>query len=129
MTRELLALLAGLVTAAAGIASAVAADEGVSPAADRLLWCASAFYWLARSADDAGDPVEAELYDNWSQKLLESGAAALVGAGVEPARIEELTASYDNAVLEELGTDKARYDIVSCPELVEAGPRGAPAPP
>ena len=99
--------------------SAVGADE-IAPETDKLLWCASAFYWLAGSADDAGEAEEAELYDSWYAALVEEGSAALAAAGTTAERVEEIIASYDDLVLGELATDKARYDVLGCPALLPA---------
>jgi hypothetical protein len=105
----------GLAVFAAGAASAAE----VSPETDKLLWCGSAFFWLAGSADDSGDAAEAELYDGWSMALIEKGAAALEAAGAPPEEIEGAIAQYIDATLEELDTEAARYDVLECPELVE----------
>lgn len=105
-------------TIAAALLLAGPAGAEIAPETDRLLWCASAFYWLASSADDAGDAEEAELYDGWSTALVEKGSAALAAAGTTPERMDEIIAGYDDLVLGELGTSEARYDIAGCPELV-----------
>lgn len=106
------------ITAALLLAGPAGADE-IAPETDKMLWCASAFYWLAGSADDSGDAEEAELYDSWSTALVDEASTALVASGVTPERIEQLIAGYDDLVLDELGTGEARYDVLGCPELVE----------
>jgi hypothetical protein len=90
----------------------------VSPQNDRLLWCASAFYWLAASAEDSGEEEEAELYDRWSKRLLDIAGVSLTQSGVNAEKIEELVAAYDAAALEQLGTAESPHDIIACPELL-----------
>lgn len=112
--------LIGAIAAAMLLSADAASADEIAPETDRMLWCASAFYWLAGSADDAGDAEEAELYDGWSTALVDEVSAALVASGATPERVEEIIAGYDDVVLDELGTGKARYDVLGCPELVEA---------
>jgi len=112
MTRVALALALTLICAAPAAAQPITADT------DRTLWCASAFYWLAGSAEDSGETDEAEAYDRWSKRLLDIGGAALAASGFKPERIEELIAMYDEAALAQLGTEAAPYDVVTCPELL-----------
>jgi hypothetical protein len=100
------------------VATGARAQE-VSPENDKRLWCASAFYWLAGSAEDSGDATEAETYDRWSQKLLEMAGVSLTKAGFVPDRIEELIQTYDQSALSQLGTDQAAYDVATCPKLLE----------
>lgn len=114
MRRLLRASLLGLT-----LTAAAAGAEEIAPETDRMLWCASAFYWLAGSADDAGDAAEAELYDGWSLTLMEKAMAALEAAGSTPDEIEATLAAYIDAALEELDTDEARHDVFACPDLVE----------
>ena len=104
-------LLAGL--------SGAALAQAPSPEADRTLWCASAFYWLAASAEDAGDAAEAELYDRWSGQLVERVTADLLAAGQSSDAVDALLSDYDEQVLTELGTAEATHDIEACPPLVE----------
>jgi len=111
------AIAAGLCVLAL-LSPAAAGDPAITPEADKAMWCASAFFWLAGSADDAGDVAEAELYDGWAQKLTLSATALLDGAGFEAVRIEEMTGEYDQLVLDELASEKPRYDVATCPELV-----------
>jgi hypothetical protein len=85
---------------------------------DRILWCASAFYWLAGSAADAGETADSEMYDRWSNRLMELGSAALVAEGFGPERIEELISGYDEAALVQIADNKAPYDVTTCPELL-----------
>lgn len=99
-------------------ASAAPAAAPVPAEADKLLWCGSAFYWLAASAEDSGETEEAETYDRWSKRLLEVAGASLTSAGFAPERIEQLVADYDQAALAELGTPEAPHDIVTCPDLL-----------
>ena len=86
-------------------------------AAERPLWCASAFNWLARDADDAADDAGAEVFDAWSQLFTELATAALREAGFEPLAIDAAIAASDQAVLEEMQAKTMRYDVESCPEL------------
>lgn len=112
------AIAAGLCVLAFASA-AIAEEPAIGPEADKALWCASAFFWLAGSADDAGDAEEAELYDGWAEKLTGNATARLVAAGFEAARIEEMIGQYDQLVLDELASEKPRHDVATCPELVK----------
>ena len=112
------AIAAGLCVLAL-LSAALAEEPAITPEADKALWCASAFFWLAGSADDAGDVAEAELYDGWAEKLTQSATALLGAAGFEAARIEEVTGEYDQLVLDELASEKPRHDVATCPELVK----------
>lgn len=97
---------------------ALAQDNAVPPDVDRVLWCASAFYWLAGSAEDSGDKTEAEMYDRWSQALLDMGGVSLTARGFVPDQIETLIATYDERVLNEVGAPDAPYDVANCPTLM-----------
>ena len=106
-----------------------AAGMDVAPDTDRALWCGSAFFWLATDAYDAGEDAEATDYEAWSEALLGTGVAALAAAGTDEATIGALLDAYDGEVLDALGTDKARFDIITCLTLAEAlPPLAAPAP-
>ena len=98
--------------------AAPAAAQDISPDTDKTLWCASAFYWLAGSAEDSGETSEAEMYDRWSKRLLDVAGAALRSTGYVPQKIEEIVLSYDEAVLAQLGTPDAPHDVVTCPDLL-----------
>jgi hypothetical protein len=100
------------------LAASPAAAQPITAADDKLLWCASAFYWLAGSAQDSGDAEESATYDRWSQTLLEIASASLVAAGIQPDRIEALIASYDEATLQQLGRPDAPHDVGTCPDLL-----------
>ena len=95
-----------------------AAAQTASPETDRILWCASAFYWLAGSAADSGDDEESGMYDRWATRLMEVGSAALFAEGFQPDTIEKMIASYDEKTLVELADNKATYDVTACPELL-----------
>lgn len=97
---------------------AFAESPAITPQADKVMWCASAFFWLAGSAADAGDAEEAELYDGWAAELTESGTALLAASGFDLARIQEIIGEYDSLVLDELANQSARFDVAICPELV-----------
>ncbi|MDP1731928.1 MAG: hypothetical protein Q8L54_12295 [Devosia sp.] len=112
MSRALAASLVALVLAVP------ASAREVTPEADKVMWCASAFFWLAGSADDAGDADEAELYDGWANQLTERGTALLTTSGFDLARTQEIIGEYDALVLDELASEKPRYDVATCPELV-----------
>lgn len=111
--RRLVSALA-VVAIGAGGASA----QSITLEADKVLWCGSAFYWLAVDASDAGEDVEADQYGAWSEQLMARGVALLREDQLSDAQIEHISAAYDKAVLAELGTDKARHDVATCPELV-----------
>ncbi len=104
--------------AALALTAPPAAAQVVSPHTDKLLWCASAFYWLAGSAADSGDAEESKMYDRWSTRLTEVGSAALFAEGFAPDKIDELIASYDEAALVQLADNTAPYDVATCPELL-----------
>jgi hypothetical protein len=111
--------LFAIITALLALAVTPAAAQEISSNNDRVLWCASAFYWLAATAEDAGDTEEAKLYDRWSKRLLDVGSAALTAIGFVPSRIETLIAAYDEVVLEELKLpEAAKYDAARCPEML-----------
>lgn len=101
------------------VGPAWAQEPAITPEADKLMWCASAFFWLAGSADDAGDTEEAELYDRWANQLTARSTALLAGSGFDAARTEEIIGQYDELVLDELAAQKGRYDVATCPELVK----------
>ena len=61
--------------------AAPVAAQDISADTDKTLWCASAFYWLAGSAEDSGEAEEAEMYDRWSKRLLDVAGAALRSTG------------------------------------------------
>jgi hypothetical protein len=112
---------AHLLTVAAFAATpALAQETPVPPEVDRVLWCASAFYWLAGSAEDSGDQTEAEMYDRWSQSLLDRAGVSLTARAFPPSRIEELVAEYDERVLAELGSAEPPYDVATCPTLLQS---------
>lgn len=92
--------------------------QPVEPQTDKLLWCGSAFYWLAASAEDSGESEEAEMYDRWSKRLLEVGSAALTSAGHTPESVESLITAYDTRALSELAATDSPHDITTCPELL-----------
>lgn len=102
---------------AAGPATAASDLSSLSPESDRLLWCASAFYWLAGSAEDSGETEEAEMYDGWSAELVALAGRELTALGHTPESIESLIAHYDAIALDELGSADARHDIVACADL------------
>lgn len=107
----------------------VVAISDVPPGIDRALWCASAFYWLAGTAEDSGDHDEAELYDGWSKRLLDLAGEALTEIGTAPEDIEQLVTAYDKVALEQLGSNTAAYDVVTCPDLLEEAAAAAPQDP
>jgi hypothetical protein len=111
------ACAAGLIALALMAPGPVLAQQ-ISAEADKLMWCASAFYWLAGSAGDAGEAIEAELYDGWATELTQDGTTLLTAAGFDVARIQELIGRYDSLVLDELASEKPRYDVAKCQELV-----------
>ncbi len=111
--RRLVSALAFVAIGAAG-----ASAQSITLEADKVLWCGSAFYWLAVDASDAGEDTEADQYGAWSEQLMAKGVALLREDQLSDAQIEHISAAYDRAVLAELGTDKARHDVATCPELV-----------
>ena len=109
---------AAFLLALALVGPAAAEDPAITPQTDAVMWCASAFFWLAGNADDAGAAAEAELYDGWATELTERGTALLNAGGFDLARIQEIISEYDTLVLDELASGKTRYDVAVCPELV-----------
>lgn len=95
---------------------ALAAD--VPPGADRILWCGSAFYWLAADAADAGNEAEADQYGTWSDTLLAEATDLLEAAGFDQEALDATVGTYDTDVVAEMATPVARYDVTACPELV-----------
>lgn len=112
MGRISAALLVALALASPAMARSVSAE------ADRVLWCGSAFYWLSNDAVDAGADEEADRYLGWSDMLMARGTGLLRSDKFSESEIQRLVEAYDEAVLDELGTDKARHDVAACPELV-----------
>ncbi len=94
--------------------------QELSPAADRLLWCSSAMYWLASDAFDSGDDAEGDQYQAWSDDLGARADLLLEADGRSDAEITTIRDGYDSRVLDELGSDGAKYDVAACPDL--AGP-------
>jgi len=90
----------------------------LSPLADRLHWCGSAFYWLSTDAFDAGNDAEGEQYAGWSDDLAARADMALEAEGRTKTEIAAIRDDYDNRVITEMGADGARYDVTACPELV-----------
>ena len=114
LKRPALLLLFGLVALVPGAAAA----QQISEAADKVLWCGSAFFWLATNASDSGDEAEAEQYQTWSDALMAKGVALLKSDKLDANAIEHVVDAYDNAVVAELGTPRARHDVTTCPALV-----------
>ena len=108
----------GLALLLGAAAPARAAAPTVSAEADRVMWCASAFYWLAGSADDAGDAAEAELYDGWAGALTDRAAAMMGGMGLDTAQVDEIVAAYDQQVLDEITAGRPRHDVAACQDLL-----------
>lgn len=94
--------------------------QDLSPAADRLLWCSSAMYWLASDAFDSGDDTEGDQYQAWSDDLAARADLLLEADGRSDAEITTIRDGYDSRVLGEMGSDEAKYDVAACPDL--AGP-------
>ena len=113
--RRLLSALAFVVIGASG-----AQAQSITLEADKVLWCGSAFYWLAVDASDAGEDTEADQYGAWSEELMGKAVTLLRLDALSDAQIEHISSAYDKAVLAELGTEKARHDVATCPELVTA---------
>jgi len=104
--------------AAPAAAPAPEVTTSLAPDTDKHLWCASAFYWLAASAEDSGDSKEAEMYDRWSKRLADVAGAQLTTQGLSPEEVEKITANYDEKVLVDLAGDKPQFDIATCPALL-----------
>lgn len=104
------------------IGASGAAAQSITLEADKVLWCGSAFYWLAVDASDAGEDPEADQFGAWSEQLLARAVTLLRLDQLSDAQIGHISAAYDRAVLAELGTDKARHDVATCPELLAADP-------
>ena len=103
-----------LIGALAGKAGA----EELSPAADRLLWCGSAFYWLSTDAYDSGNDAEGDEYGAWSDDLAARADMMLEAEGKDEAAITLIREDYDSRVVAELGRPGAKYDVTMCPDLV-----------
>ena len=100
------------------VAPVRAADE-VPPEAERLLWCGSAFYWLAADAADAGNATESDDYQQWSDQLLDRAATLLAASGLDADGTGALIESYAERVLEEIDSPQAPHDVTTdCPILV-----------
>jgi hypothetical protein len=101
-----------------GLACHPATAVEVSGAADRLLWCSSAFYWLSADAYDAGNDAEGDQYEAWSDDLGSRADLMLESEGKAEAEIEQIRNDYDLKVLDEMGKPGAKYDVTTCPDLV-----------
>lgn len=108
------------VAAAIGLLPMAATAAELPPEADRVLWCGSAFYWLAVDASDAGEEAESDLYLTWADTLLARATDLLAAAGFDPDAIDASVEASDTAVVAELDTPTARYDVTTCPELLAA---------
>lgn len=102
---------------AVGLASPAVAAE-VPKSAEHLLWCASAYYWLSADASDAGNEAEADRYAGWSDAIMGLVVEQLKDAAFGDEAIAETIDASDAAVVEELGTPGARYDVAGCEALV-----------
>ena len=91
--------------------------EELSPAADRLLWCGSALYWLSADAYDAGNDAEGDQYEAWSEDLGSRADLMLQSEGKDEAAISAIRDDYDNRVVGEMGKPGAKYDVTACPDL------------
>lgn len=101
-----------------GALAGKAGAEELSPAADRLLWCGSAFYWLSTDAYDAGNDAEGDQYEAWSEDLASRADMMLEAEGKDEAAITLIREDYDSRVVAELGRPGAKYDVTMCPDLV-----------
>ena len=99
------------------VALPVAAGEP-SAAADRLLWCGSAFYWLSTDAYDSGNDAEGDQYGAWSDDLAGRADIMLDAEGNNDDAITALRDAYDSSVVDEMGKPGAKYDVTTCPDLV-----------
>jgi hypothetical protein len=117
MRRLLLALL--LVSSAAPALAATPIAPDVSSEADRLLWCGNAFYWLSIDASDAGNDKEADVYQAWSDQLLDRAATLLAASGLDAPGTDDLIETYADRALAEMASPDAPYDVTTvCPTLV-----------
>jgi hypothetical protein len=105
-----------IVAVIAGLAPAAA--ENLAPPVGMALWCGSAFSWLARDADDMGDPAGAALFDAWAARLTALAVADMLDEGIEEDEIEIRLARSEDEVLLEMQGDEMRYQIEACPGLV-----------
>lgn len=96
-----------------------AAAQQLTEEEDLILWCGSAFFWLGANASDAGDSKEADLYQAWSDTLMARGVALLKADQLNADQIAHVVDTYDNSVVAELGTPKARHDVTKCPDLLQ----------
>lgn len=101
-----------------GLVGGPALAEELSPAADRLLWCGSAFYWLSTDAYDSGEDAEGDQYSAWSDDLAARADLMLEAEGKDDVEITTIRDDYDNRVVTELGKPNAKYDVTTCPDLV-----------
>ena len=104
----------------------VSAETGFAEAAwTKALWCGSAFTWLARDADDAGDGEGAVLFDAWALRFTGLAATAMQDAGLARGDIDVRIAESDLAVLEEMKSGALSHPIESCPDLAGTAEDGS----
>lgn len=101
-----------------GLWSLPAPGAELSPATERLLWCGSAFFWLATDAYDSGEDAEARQYEAWSDDLAARADMMLEAEGNDDTTITTLRDDYDSRVVAEMGKPGAKYDVTACPDLV-----------
>lgn len=101
-----------------GLWSGAARAEELSSAADRMLWCGSAFYWLSTDAYDSGNDAEGDQYEAWSEDLASRADMMLQSEGKDEAAITAIREDYDTRVVDEMGKSTAKYDVTMCPDLV-----------
>lgn len=101
-----------------GLLAAPATAGEPSAAAERLLWCGSAFYWLSTDAYDSGNDAEGDQYGAWSDDLAARADMMLEAEGNDDAAITALRDAYDSRVVDEMGKPGAKYDVTTCPDLV-----------
>ena len=110
-------LLFALLLVSTALPAAAAPD--LPPEAERLLWCGSAFYWLAADASDSGNEAEADQYQGWSDQLLDRAATLLAAAGLDAPGTDDLIEAYADKALDQLASPHAPYDVTTvCPTLV-----------
>lgn len=100
-----------------------AAPEGVSPEADKLLWCGQAFTYVSAQATAMGDSEMATQLTNLGADLTAQGSALQTQTGFTQEQLDSAIAAYQAQIAVELQGDGsgAKYTYDECVALPPTG--------